>query len=158
MFRTANENAQPNYALLFGVATAMFLGAAYMVDKQKKSAARGRVKTPAPPALAYNLSVADLRGGESVLEFRVGQQAKVSAPAQPGAGIVWHWGLEGTGPEGNPVAVRQSQDAPAMPGAAATQTFILTGAREGTATIILTARNPQNEIVDSVRFHVEITE
>lgn len=158
MYRLANQNAQPNYALVFGVGVGIFFVGAYMVNEQKRKVARGEVtRRPRPPALAYNVMATELGPG-MVLDFRIGQQAQVTAMANPGAGLSWAYVIEETGPEGSPVAVKQTTGSTEQPGAPVPQTFIFTGARVGTATILLTSTNPQNQVVDSVRFHIDITE
>ncbi len=151
---------QPSYALVFaGVVTAFFVGAHFVEERRKKIARGLAKKRPAPPALLEDLDVEQLRTGDYVAELAVGDAMQVRAKANPSAGILWHSAFEGVGAEGSPVAIKStSEQFGEGPGSTMIQKFQLTAVRVGSATVLLTATNPANEVVDSVRFHVEVME
>lgn len=148
--RTNEAKEEPvSVPLVLGVVGAILFGGAALLSQQKRKRARGEVKKrPRPPALAYDVSSDDLRPGDVVLEYRVGQQARISATPNPSAGIRWSVVLTEVGPEGAPVTIRAEDEG-------ALQRFYLTAARIGSANAMLTAKDPQGRVVDAIPFFIE---
>lgn len=146
----------PSYALIFGVAVGVFFVGASMAESSRRKRARGDLpgRRAAPPLL-YDVTVDDLRDETFIADLGMGDAMRIRATANPDAGILWRASVGEVGPAGSPIAVKVR---PEQVGDATVQNFQVTGVRPGIASLILTATDAQNRVVDSVHLHVEVLE
>ena len=150
----------PNYAVVFAAVVGAFFVGASLVNAQSRKRARGEItKRPKQPLMLYDVATEELRAGDFIAEIGVGDAMRVRAPANASAGIFWKASVTQVGAEGSPIAINStSEQSGEGPMALTTQNFQITGVRPGTATVLLTSTLPNQEVVDSVQFHVEVTE
>jgi hypothetical protein len=146
------KNGKPPYALVVGFVLATVVVGAALIERGRKSRARGEPQKPKRlPVLVLDITTEDLRQPGYLADLEVGNAMNVHAVANPAAGIFWSAAVIDVGAAGSPVAIKQTTTAEQ-----GSQTFQITAVRIGEATVTLNATDPENRVVDSVQLQIDV--